>query len=177
MATLQVNFRRARKLPIYMISVFLFAAVTAHSASAWTWKYRNQVYDGPGLCVLGDAGIDHLVPNSFSGNLAYAETYAVSQGCGPIGLSLPYPDAAARLDVWKWTGSTWAVCNGTEWLFGATGNSSSEVGGPWGPQQIFNYGGPICGSGWYGTLAWAYVRDANGVWRGGGTWSGYEFVP
>lgn len=172
-----MNFRRAPKWAIYMIFGSLFAAVTAHSASAWTWNSRHTVYDGPGLCILGDAGIDHLVPNSFSGNLAYANTYAVSQGCGPIGLSLPYPYAAARLDVWKWTGSTWAICNGTEWLFGATGNSSGEFGGPWGPSQLFNYGGPVCGSGFYGTQASAYVMDASGVWRGGATWSGSEFVP
>jgi hypothetical protein len=172
-----MNFQRAQKFAIYTISAFLFVTVSAHSVSAWTWNEWHTVYDGPGLCVQGDAGIDHLAPSSFSGNLAYAETYALSQGCGRIGLSLPFPDAATRLDVLKWTGSTWAICNGTEWLLGATGNSSGEFGGPWGPQQGFNYGGPICGSGFYGTLASAYVRDANGDWRGGGTWSGYEFVP
>ena len=134
------------------------------------------MYNGAGLCVQGDAGIDHWQPNVFSGNLAYDETYALSQGCG-AGLTLPAGWAAARLDVYKWTGTQWAVCSGTNWQFGPTGISGGDVGGPFGPAQVFNYGGSSsCGSGWYGTLASAYVWDGS-AWRGSGIWSGAEFVP
>jgi hypothetical protein len=168
-----MNFRRDLKAAIYMVSVVFFVAVTAHSALAWTWAHRVRVYDGPGLCVQGDAGIDHRQPNVFSGNLAYDGTYALSQGCG-AGLNLPYGRAAARLDVYKWTGSDWAFCRGTNWQYGATGVNEW---GPWGPAQILDYGGSSsCGAGFYGTQAYAYVWDGS-AWRGGAVWSGFEFVP
>lgn len=174
-----MNFRRGRKLAIYGTSAFLFAAVTGHSASAWTWANKVTVYDGPGLCVQGDAGIDHLQPNLFSGNLAYDETYALNQGCG-VGLNLPYGSAAARLDVYKWTGSVWAICRGTNWQYGATVANliTGDLDlGPQGPRQIFDYGGSSsCGPGYYGTLAFAYAWDGS-AWRGGGVWSGFELVP
>ena len=154
----------------------LFFALSAPGAFAWTWVHKLKVYDGPGLCVQGDAGIDHLVPNSFSGNLAYDGTYALSQGCG-AGLSLPNGWAAARLDVFKWTGTEWALCKGTNWQFGPTGIANGDLFTLTGPSQIFNYGGSAaCGSGFYGTLAHAFAWDGS-VWRGGSVWSGFESVP
>jgi hypothetical protein len=169
-----MNFRRALKLRVYGISVFLFVVAAAyHSALAWTWVYKGVLYDGPGLCVQADSGIDHQRQGQFSGNLAYATTYARSQGCG-AGLYLPYGWAAVRLDVYKWTGSDWALCRGTNWKCGATG---TDQWGPWGPSEVIDYGGSSsCGPGWYGTLAYAYVWDGS-AWRGGGLWSGHEFVP
>jgi hypothetical protein len=169
-----MNLRHAVKLRICGISVFLFMVAAApHSALAWTWAYRGVLYNGPGLCVEADSGIDHQQPHVFSGNLAYASCYALGQGCG-AGLSLPYGWAAVRLDVYKWTGSAWALCRGTNWKYGATGTNEF---GPWGPGDVFVYGGSSsCGPGYYGTLAFAYVWDGS-AWRGGGLWSGFEFVP
>jgi|SRR5271165_1307822 len=168
--------RQALKLAVCASLALSFLMIAAPGASGWTWNHHSTVYNGPGLCVQGDAGIDHWQPNVFSGNLAYDETYALSQGCG-AGLTLPAGWAAARLDVYKWTGTQWAVCSGTNWQFGPTGISGGDVGGPFGPSQIFNYGGSSsCGSGWYGTLASAYVWDGS-AWRGNGVWSGAEFVP
>ena len=170
-----MNIQRATKV-ICCALAFVFAGVNADPAFAWTWVYKVTVYNGPGLCVQGDLGIDHRVPNAFSGNLAYDGTYARGQGCSGAGLTLPAGFAAARLDVFKWTGSTWAFCRGTNWQYGATGN---DQWGPTGPGQVFDYGGsPSCGPGYYGTLAYAYVWDsAASAWRGGGVWSGYELVP
>lgn len=168
--------RKAVKLVVSPILGLLLLTSTGSGAFAWTWNERATVYDGPGLCVQGSAGIDHQQPNVFSGNLAYADTYALSQGCG-VGLTLPASRAATRLDVWKFNGTEWAVCSGTNWLFGATGISGGDVGGPFGPSQIFNYGGSrSCGPGWYGTVASAFVWDGS-AWRGNGVWSGPEFVP
>ena len=168
-----MNFRRDLKLTMYRISAFLFAITAAHSALAWTWANRVQVYNGPGLCVQSDAGIDHRRPDALSGNLAYDGTYALSQGCG-AGLNLPDGWAATRLDVYKWTGSAWAICRGSNWQYGATGVNQW---GPWGPAQVFDYGGSAsCGPGYYGTMAYAYAWDGS-AWRGGGLWSGYEFAP
>lgn len=168
--------RRAMNLLVSAIMGLLLLTSTGYGALAWTWNRGATVYNGPGLCVRGDAGIDHFQPTGFSGNLAYDTTYALTQGCG-TGLTLPDGWAAARLDVWKWNGSEWAVCNGTNWQFGPTGISGGDTGGPFGPSQIFPYGGSSsCGSGWYGTLASAFVWDGS-AWRGNSVWSGAEFVP
>jgi hypothetical protein len=168
----QVLKRGAR----YAIFPLLFLTLSAPGAFAWTWANRSTVYNGPGLCVQGDAGIDHLVPNLFSGNLAYDGTYALSQGCG-TGLTLPNGWAATRLDVYKWTGTEWAICRGTNWQFGPTGISNGDIFFLTGPSQILNYGGSAaCGSGSYGTQAFSYAWDGS-AWRGGGVWSGFESVP
>lgn len=163
---------RRSKLVLHSICATLCTAVTTQPASAWTWSPRVTVYNGPGLCVQGEAGIDHRQPGVFSGNIAYANTYAFSEGCG-VGLTKPNGTAAVRLDVYKWTGSSWAICLGTDWKYGATG---TDQFGPWGPQEGFSYGGASsCGPGYYGTLAYSYIWDGS-AWRGGSIWSGYEFV-
>jgi hypothetical protein len=146
------------------------ALSTASPALAWTWSRGSTVYSGPGLCVQGNAGIDHVTPGTFSGNLAYAGTYARSGGCGAGVVKY----AAVRLDVYRWNGSNWVVCRATDWSFGYTGVNQWGVTGP---EQVFDYGGSSsCGSGWYGTLASSYVWDGSN-WQGGGVWSGQEFVP
>jgi len=163
-----------QKLALYGIFAVVFIAVTVQPVSAWTWSNRVTVYNGAGLCVQSRAGIDHFKPGLFSGNLAYAETYALSQGCG-VGLNKPNGWAAVRLDVYKWTGSSWVVCRSTNWKYGATGTNQW---GPWGPGEVFDYGGSSsCGPGYYGTLAYSYVLDGTATWRGGSSWSGYEYVP
>ncbi|MGW2950393.1 hypothetical protein [Streptomyces eurythermus] len=153
----------------------LVAAVWTQPANAWTWARGVTVYNGPGLCVRGDAGIDHKRPGALSGNLAYSHTYALTQGCG-TGLSRPDGWAATRATVYHWNGSAWTVCRTSDWKFGATGQTGGEFPGPWGPELVFDWGGwQSCGQGYYGTLAAAYVWDGS-AWRGGGVWSGYEYA-
>ncbi|SDH57612.1 hypothetical protein SAMN05421505_11869 [Sinosporangium album] len=153
-------------------AALVVAAVWSHPAHAWTWARGVTVYSGAGLCVRGDAGVDHFRPGSFSGNLAYANAYALSGGCGG-GVTKPDGSAAVRLEVYRWNGSAWAVCRSTGWTYGPTGVSGGE---PYGPSQVFDYGGAACGAGFYGTMAYPYVWDGS-AWRGGGVWSGYEYVP
>ncbi|WP_159001448.1 hypothetical protein [Streptomyces sp. SBT349] len=168
--------RRAVRIALSGLAALLFTFVWAQPAHAWTWANGVTVYNGAGLCVRGNAGIDHFIPGSFSGNLAYADTFALSAGCG-AGLTLPDGWAAVRLEVQKWNGSAWTVCRSTDWEYGPTGVSGGEFGGPWGPSQILDYGGSSsCGAGWYGTMAYAYAHDGT-AWRGGGVWSGQEHVP
>jgi hypothetical protein len=148
----------------------LLAVATAAPAQAWTWNQSATVYDAGNLCVQGDAGIDHVRPGVFSGNLAYADTYARTAGCGA---GLAGMAAAVRLDVYKLTGSTWSICRSTDWTYGTTG---MDQWGATGPEQVFDYGGvSSCGPGQYGTMAWSYVSDG-ATWRGGSVWSGAESV-
>lgn len=166
------KYRRAVTLALVGVLAPLFAMGTASPAHAWTWNQGVTVYDAAGLCVRGDAGIDHFRPGSFSGNLAYANAYGLTAGCGT---GLVGREAAVRLELWHLNGSTWSVCRSTDWQFGTTGTSQW---GPTGPEQILDYGGSAaCGPGHYGTWAIAYVRDSGGEWRGGSVWSGSELVP
>ncbi|QOJ22597.1 MAG: hypothetical protein HRU78_02180 [Gammaproteobacteria bacterium] len=163
---------------LYGIVAFFAAAAIPKSALAWTWNYKGIAYNGPSLCVKGDAGIDHIRPGLFSGNLAYATTYAFGNACS-TGLNLPNGWAASRLDVYKYAGSTWVVCRRTDWQYGGT-SSGKWIGdiftGPTGPSSLIDYGGSYsCGTGWYATMAYAYVWDGS-QWRGGGVWSGAEWV-
>ncbi|MEU9448012.1 hypothetical protein [Streptomyces sp. NPDC048277] len=151
---------------------FLMAAMWSQPASAWTWARSVTVYNGSGLCVRGDAGIDHLRPGVLSGNLAYATVYALAGGCG-TGMS---GRGAVQAVVYKWNGSAWAVCRSSDWKYGPTGRTGGQFPGPYGPEQVFNWGGAAaCGPGYYGTRASAWVWDGS-RWRGGGVWSGYEYV-
>jgi hypothetical protein len=177
-AGLSIGRSNRQKMALYGVFFIALTAVTVNPVSAWTWSNKTTVYSAPLLCIQGQAGIDHYQPGLFSGNLAYANTYAlagyaVSGGCSK-GLDKPNGSAAVRLDVYKWTGSTWVVCRGTNWKYGATGTNQW---GPWGPSEVFDYGGSsACGAGYYGTMAYSYVWDGS-AWRGGSVWSGYEYVP
>lgn len=152
------------------IAALLFTVSTASPAQAWTFSGWVTVYNGADLCVQGQAGIDHLRPGISSGNLAYAGTHALTAGC-VAGLGNRY--AAVRLDVFRWNGVAWQVCRATDWTYGIT---TADQGVPTGPSQTFDYGGAVCSSGNYGTMAYSYVWDGT-QWRGGTVWSGYEFVP
>ena len=166
--------RLVLKATLAAVIAFLFALTLNQPAYAWTWNTRATVYNGAALCVQGTAGIDHRRPGVFSGNLAYADTYALRAGCGT---GLTTTQAAVRLDVFHWNGTAWTVCRKTDWTVGPTGISGGDTGGPYGPSQVFDYGGSAsCGAGWYGTMARSFVWDGT-AWRGGAVWSGQEYVP
>ncbi|MCA6091363.1 hypothetical protein LE181_04150 [Streptomyces sp. SCA3-4] len=168
--------RLALKCALSGIVALLFAVIWNQPAYAWTWVRNATVYNGAGLCVQGDAGIDHVRPGVFSGNLAYGNVYARSGGCG-AGLTNTSPTAAAvQVEVWKWNGSSWTKCRSTDWKYGPTGVSGGDLGGPYGPGWVFDYGGASsCGAGFYETRAHVYVWDGS-EWRGGVVRSGAENV-
>jgi hypothetical protein len=164
------------KIVLYGVWAILCMAMTAQTASAYTFSGFATVYDNnvpiTGICVQGQAGIDHFVPGFFSGNLAYADTRALSPSCGG-GLTKPNGSAAVRLDVEVWTGTAWAICRSTDWTYGATGVNQW---GPWGPSISLDYGGASsCGPGYYRTRAYSYIWHIS-IWRGGSVVSGYEYV-
>jgi hypothetical protein len=165
------KFRRAVFLGLSAMLAPLVAIATAAPAHAWTWNRGVTVYNASNLCVRGDSGIDHFRPGAFSGNLAYANAYGLTGGCGTglVGWS-----AAVRLDVWRHDGSVWTICRSTDWVYGTTGTSQW---GPTGPELVVDYGGSAaCGSGVYGVWAYASVHDGT-AWRTGSVWSGTEQVP
>lgn len=164
------KLRRAATMALSAIAAVVFIFSTATPAQAWTFSAWTTVYNGDALCVQGIAGIDHVVPGTTSTNTAFAGTHALSAGCGA---GLTNWLAAVRLDVYRWDGASWLVCRGTDWTYATT---TSAQGVPTGPSLAFDYGGSVCGTGYYGTMAYSFVWDGV-AWRGGPVWSGSEFVP
>ncbi|MFG3287837.1 hypothetical protein ACGF3G_03360 [Streptomyces sp. NPDC048179] len=162
--------RLSLKATLCMFVALLTAALWTQPAGAYTWARRVTVYNGTGLCVQGDAGIDHKKPGVMSANLAYSVAYALTQGCG-TGLTKPDGSAATRAIVQRWNGSIWVDCRTSAWKFGGTGVNQW---GLYGPEQVFDWGGwASCGPGFYRTVAAAFVWDGS-AWQGKGVVSGFE---
>lgn len=92
------------------------------------------MYDGSGPCVRGTPGSAHARSGAFSGNLACANAYALTGGCG-IGRS---GWAAVQAVVHEWNGSAWTVCLTSGWKYGATGQAGGKFPGPWRPEQVYD---------------------------------------
>ncbi|SCL28594.1 hypothetical protein GA0074692_2569 [Micromonospora pallida] len=177
--------RRILQSVLSAVAAMLLVATTAQPASAWTWSSVTNVYYpiGSSYCVRAQAGIDHFVPGSFSGNLAYSNAYLLRVRVDIITGWRSCELAAtgwgrARLDVQKWNGTAWTFCRGSGWAYGSFGWSSGELGGPYGPSQILDYGGSAsCGQGYYRTIAFAEYEVSPSTWVGGSVPSPYEWVP
>ncbi|QQQ79398.1 hypothetical protein IOD16_13890 [Saccharothrix sp. 6-C] len=149
--------------------------VTGHSASAYTGTGRVTVYQTVAYCVQGAATIDHF-SGGFSGNIGYANAYLANRGITGACTLTATGNGRTRLDVQVWNGSAWAFCRGSDWKYGPFGWTSGEFGGPYGPQQLLDYGGSVCGPGYYRTVASAEYDTGSG-WVGGTVASGHEWVP
>jgi hypothetical protein len=174
--------QRTCKAALVRLIALLFTTLAAQPVFAFTRANDITVYSTSDLCVIGSASIDQFRPpppgGLFGGsNQATASTYAYQPGCGSI-MSKANGNVATKLDVYRWTGSEWAICRSTDWTLGASGIIfQGDITIRIGAEQIFDYGGSAaCGPGWYGTLGHSVVWDGS-AWRGGNVWSGYEFVP
>jgi len=80
------------------------------------------------------------------------------------GFSLDPGYLALRMTLWKWTGSQWAVCADTDWMY-------NSVRG-W--RMVFQGWAGLSGNAYYanntGGFAWI------GRWIGGYMWSGYQWL-
>ncbi|RMB81383.1 hypothetical protein CTZ28_34710 [Streptomyces shenzhenensis] len=155
----------------------VLTVVLPQSAQAWSFTGIVKVKQAATYCVGDQAGIDHLTPGLFSGNLAYGDAYAFEADC----VTPKVMQARSRLDVrfWSEAQNAWITCRSTGWTYGTTGH---DMWGPTGPASLLSYGGPVCGVGWYATRAYAEVWVPNilivggGFWSGGSTTSAYEWV-
>ncbi len=153
----------------------------AQPASAISGSSVTTVYSTVGYCVKASAAIDHYVPGVWSGNLAYGNAYLF--GIRFAGTSV-ICDAAksgwgrVRVDVERWDGFGWRWCRGSGWAYGSFGWSSGELGGPYGPKVLLDYGGAVCGPGEYRSRVTAEYDTGSG-WVGSARTvvSPWEFVP
>lgn len=75
---------------------------------------------------------------------------------------------ALRYDLWKWNGSQWTVCAGSNYVY------NTSVASKW--VIYYDFGSAAyCGPGTYGT--YGYTFHYNGAWYGGGIWSGNHNLP
>lgn len=165
-------------------AALLLVTMTPQSASARSFSPVTTVYAPIGgyYCVRAEAGIDHYVPGTFSGNYAYANAYLLwvrVDLSGRRSCELEMTGwGRTRLDVQKWNGSAWTFCRGSDWAYGNFGWSGGEMGGPTGPSKSLNYGGSAaCGEGYYRTMATAEYEVSPSTWVGGSVASPYEWVP
>ncbi|MBW4716762.1 hypothetical protein [Saccharothrix obliqua] len=150
--------------------------VAGQPASAMSGSGPKVVNSGFIHCVVGVATIDHWSPGVFSGNLGYADAYLYSRDLNGACTRPATGQGRARVDVQVWTDSGWSHCRGSDWAYGAFGWTGGELGGPYGPKKILDYGGSAsCGAGYYRAVA-TVEHDNNGGWVGGSVNSPYEWV-
>ena len=167
-----------------LFSALALAGVAATSALAAS--NTEMTYRGYELCVKGTAtqSPDGLVFGS--GAKADAEPY--STDCSTP-LQLPQSYVAAKADIYKWTGSSWAYCTGTDWVYGGytPGHWDGDlyISPTYGVVAQSFAGRDSCGPGFYGVdgAAFAYglvysnlyISSYHYQWNGGWVWSGYEY--
>src|SRR3954451_6801622 len=112
MATMRYH-KFAARTAAALCSALALAGVAATSAGAAS--NSATTYSGSSLCVKGRA-IQSAANVGFGSrqSLAYADPYG--PGC-VTPLALPVGNVATKADVYKWTGSAWAYCNGTGWIY------------------------------------------------------------
>ncbi|MEV8440069.1 hypothetical protein AB0425_22050 [Actinosynnema sp. NPDC051121] len=151
------------------------SAVAGGTASATTGTARTTVYSRVTYCVQASAAIDTFT-GTFSGNLGYANAYLVARDINGVCNRAMTGSGRARVDVQVWNGSAWQFCRGSDWAYGSFGWSSGELGGPYGPAKIVDYGGSAsCGAGYYRAVAVAEYDTGQG-WVGGSIASPYLWV-
>lgn len=169
-----------------LFSALALAGVAATSAMAAS--HSAVTYSGaPALCVKGTATQDSYVAWSFNAGQTTADAEPYSSDCSTP-LNLPWGRVKTKADVYKWTGSSWAYCTGSDWTYGGykPGHWDGDIYLPGGYGAVAS--GPragSCGAGYYGVEAAAFVYanpnpgyyGSSGRWNGGWVWSGYEYIP
>ena len=110
-----------------------------------------------------------ITPHKIEGALRNYHWWCFNPGGGEVcdwfGFNLSEGKLALRLQLWKWTGSQWAVCADTNWMY----NTATA----W--RMDFQGWTTLCGSAYYGNMTNAFAWIGN--WIGGGMWSGYQSLP
>jgi hypothetical protein len=169
---MQFRVRLAGTVVAAVISALSLAAVVPTPASAASAS--GVTYSNSSVCVVADA---YVVPYTsdpvvnYSGFVsAHAEAYTNCE----TPLTSPYDGVSTSIEVFEWTGSSWAYCAGTSWKYdwfdplGLHADESSYLAGS-------------CGPGWYGVegagFVWANPTGGGYQWYGGWVYTGAEWYP
>src|SRR3954453_7465207 len=163
MATMR-HHKLAARIAAALCSTLALAGVAATSAGAAS--NAATTYSGSSLCVKGKA-------TQFPSNVGFgsreADAYADPYRPDCVTpLALAVGNVATKADLYKWTGSAWAYCNGTDWVYDGyrPAHWAGDLFFPatYGARTISSAG--ACGPGYYGVKAAAFAW-ANNTWNGG----------
>ena len=167
-----------------LLSALALVGVAATSASAAqnsAVTYDDNYY----MCVKGTATLYSSAGEFLSGSITVdAEPYSGLDCSTPRQLSQGY--VAAKADVYKWTGSSWAYCTGSGWVYGGytPGHWTGDLYHSPTYGAIASSRAGSCGAGFYGVRGWAEAYGptpsnqiaSNYQWHGDSVWSGYEYI-
>jgi len=131
---------------------YVYEDVLVYASDADCTKVRSEISHGSG----GGYSRTDVTPKYLQHTPCYTEW------------TRPAGYIALQYQLYKWTGSQWAVCVGIPWHYNSTPAKKLTA--------FYNYGSsPLCGPGYYGTLSHGFVWNEG--WHGGSLWSGYHYLP
>ncbi|MGA2926871.1 MAG: hypothetical protein ABSG43_12900 [Solirubrobacteraceae bacterium] len=158
------------------ISALSLAAAGATPASAAS--ALGVTYSGSSLCVTVSTEVmPYSSQYSDDNGFVYADAEPYFSNCSTP-QEEPYGDVATQAEVYKWTGSSWAYCASTGWVYEGY---RVEDGFPSFGAYAAGYLAGTCGAGYYGVqgagFVWANPTGGGYQWNGNWVWSGYEYYP
>jgi hypothetical protein len=138
------------------------AALVAVPVAAAHFVYTSGNYVRGPICVSGGSGIAEGPPQV----IAEGWTQAFGQGVCLTAKNVPAYHLALRRHLYRWNGSSWALCANSGWVYNTSPTSYKSIWRQWAQMP--------CGGGWYDHLgeSWAYY---NGQWLGGARWAGNHY--
>jgi hypothetical protein len=153
---------------LVLAAAALAVVVATGVASGHTVQSYGRTYQDSHLCVFGSAHVQHGSAVLDSG----ADVVSVGNwpylGCSGEKMQDPYY-ITLRRQLYRWESNAWLVCNDSGWVY----NTSRTA-------QVYHqrtFSSAICGTRYYGTMGSGFVYQNVGGWSGGGTWSGYHWLP
>lgn len=140
---------------------------TAGAASAHYIYDSGITYASSNDCAYGYSETSHGTGGGYSKSYILAEYHFSSADCA-VYWKRPVGYLAVAFDLYKWTGSSWALCRYTNWYYNSTDTSQFILYAYYGSS-------PPCGNGYYATYGGNF--EYNGGWHGGWLWSGYHYLP
>ncbi|WP_448601162.1 hypothetical protein [Thermoflexus hugenholtzii] len=160
---------KIRLLGIFLLVLMIVIAVGvvyAHVVYQQGWVYWSQ-----DDCVFGRSEISH---GNYGKGYVRVDTQAYRGTSTPSGyypcstyMNRPPGFMAQKVVLYKWTGSQWAVCWETPWLY-----NPIET---WWIMFDTHFMNVPCGSGYYANYGAHF--EYNGGWHGGWIWSGAHYLP
>lgn len=155
-----------KRIALFAVAVGL--AVTAGVAYGHTLHQYGTTFQDSDLCVRGSAHVQHGSAVIDSGADVQSVGHWPYLGCSGEKAQDPYY-IALRRQLYRWEGSSWQVCNDSGWVYNTFRTA-----------QVYHqrtFASAICGPRYYGTMGSGFVFQNVGGWSGGGTWSGYHWLP
>lgn len=159
---------QARRSLQALALALVFLGATALPAAAHYVYAQPWTYFSDSTCEMTRSEVSHGGGGGYykTDGYTWRENRVLGSSCSSDHKMAP-GYKAANWAAWKWTGSTWALCAQSNYVYNSTVTSKLVV--------YWSYNSTPCGAGYYGNqgTSWHY----NGAWYGGTVWSGYHYLP